>query len=253
MWSGPRNISTAMMRAFGNRPDTAVIDEPFYAAYLSETGLDHPLRAEILASQPTDWRQVVLAVTGPAPRDRAVFYQKHMTHHMLPQFGRDWMATTRPAFLIRDPADVLASYSATRENPTLDDIGIRQQAALFDAACDQLGHAPPVVDATDVLADPEWALGALCVALGIDFLPAMLHWPAGARETDGAWAPAWYQSVNASTGFQAPGTRRKLPPDLAPLAAQARPYYEHLGKHRLLPKTRGAAPRTHLAQGPGPR
>ena len=142
MWSGPRNISTAMMRSFENRPDCAVVDEPFYAAYLAQTGLDHPLRDEVLASQPTDWRVVArgLAEDEPAP----VFYQKHMTHHMLPGIGLAWMDACRNAFLIRDrPAAVLASYVKARAEVTLADIGVVRQHELFDREADRLGHAPP--------------------------------------------------------------------------------------------------------------
>ncbi len=110
MWSGPRNISTAMMRSFGARADTAVVDEPFYAAYLAKSGQQHPMRAEVLASQPQDWREVVAQLLGPVPDGQPILYQKHMTHHMLPEFGRDWIGRLRNAFLIRDPEAVLASY-----------------------------------------------------------------------------------------------------------------------------------------------
>lgn len=236
MWSGPRNISTAMMRAFGNRPDTAVVDEPFYAAYLAATGLDHPMRAEVLASQPTDWRAVVAALLGPVPEGRPVFYQKQMTHHMLEGFGRDWIAACRNAFLIRDPADVLASYVVKRGEVTLADIGIVQQAELFERELDRLGAPPPVIEAADVLADPRGALSALCAALGVPFTERMLSWPAGRRATDGVWAPAWYDAVERSTGFSTPGERRPRPAladELKAVADAARPLYEKLAVHRI--------------------
>jgi hypothetical protein len=159
MWSGPRNISTAMMRAFENRPDTAVSDEPFYAAYLAGTGLDHPMRAEVLASQPTDWRVVADAMAGAAPGDAPVWYQKHMTHHMLPGFGMAWAGACRSAFLIRAPEAVLASYTVKREQVTLDDIGFVQQRELFEREADRLGAAPPVVEGRDVLVDPRGDAG----------------------------------------------------------------------------------------------
>jgi hypothetical protein len=235
MWSGPRNISTAMMRAFENRPDTAVIDEPFYAAYLAATGADHPMRAEVLAAQPLDWRDIVRGLLGPVPGNRAIFYQKHMTHHLLPHIGRHWMDHHDHAFLIRAPADVLLSYSATRDSITLDDIGFRQQAEIFDAICDRTGTPPPVIDAADVLRDPGVALRALCQALGIPFHPAMLHWPAGTRATDGVWAPAWYRSVERSTGFAAPrppANPADLHPSLRKVAEAAAPYYAHLARHK---------------------
>jgi hypothetical protein len=238
MWSGPRNISTAMMRSFENRPDTAVIDEPFYAAYLAATGIDHPLREESLAAQPTDWREVVKIVLGPIPENRSLFYQKHMTHHMQPAFGLEWIARCRNAFLIRAPEDVLASYTEKRSEVTLDDIGFVQQSEIFDREAVRLGHAPPVIDAADVLAEPQRTLSALCRALDIPFTDRMLHWPAGRRPTDGAWAPAWYDAVERSTGFahpRAPVSFKNLRDDLKPIALAARPHYERLLHYRLRP------------------
>jgi hypothetical protein len=235
MWSGPRNLSTAMMRAFGNRPDTAVIDEPFYAAYLAATRLDHPMRNEVLAAQPSDWRDVVTTLLGPVPGNRAIFYQKHMTHHMLPAIGRDWMSYCRNAFLIRAPEHVLHSYRARLDTAALEDLGYPQQAALFDAECDRRGTAPPVIDAEDIRANPHDALAALCDALGISFTPHMLQWPAGPRPTDGVWAPAWYEAVERSTGFAAPTPPRQLNPELRPLAEAARPFYDHLRRFKLCP------------------
>jgi hypothetical protein len=227
MWSGPRNISTAMMRSFENRPDTAVVDEPFYAAYLAATGLDHPMRGEVLASQPQDWREVAAAMAGPAPGGRAIFYQKHMTHHMFDGVGLDWTQACRSAFLIRDPAAVLASYTVKRAEVTLADIGVVRQRELFEREADRLGVAPPVVEGRDVLADPERVLRLLCDALGIPFRPEMLAWPAGSRETDGVWGPAWYDAVERSTGFEPPGEARaiRLSDDLRRVADQARPHY----------------------------
>jgi Sulfotransferase domain len=233
MWSGPRNISTAMMRSFENRPDCAVVDEPFYAAYLAETGLDHPMRAEVLASQPQDWRTVAKGLIEDQPA--AVYYQKHMTHHMLPGFGLEWMDACANAFLIRDPAAVLASYVRKRAQVVLEDIGVVRQRELFDREADRLGCAPPVVEGADVLADPRGTLSTLCAALGVPFDEAMLRWPAGRRDSDGVWAPAWYEAVERSTGFEAP-ERAKAPPladDLQRIADQARPHYEALARFKL--------------------
>jgi hypothetical protein len=232
MWSGPRNISTAMMRSFENRPACHVVDEPFYAAYLAATGLDHPMRDEVLASQPRDWGAVV---AGLDALDAPLVYEKHMTHHMVDGFGLAWAAARRNAFLIRDPAEVLASYTVKRAEVTLADIGVERQHELFDREDDRLGHAPPVVRGADVLASPEAMLRALCSALGIEFLPAMLSWPAGRRASDGVWAPAWYDAVERSTGFAAPERRERapLPDDLRRIADAARPHYEALERHRL--------------------
>jgi hypothetical protein len=237
MWSGPRNVSTAMMRAFGARADCAVSDEPFYAAYLAATGLDHPLRDAVIASQPTDWREVASAMLGPAPGGKPVWYQKHMTHHMLLDFGRDWIEGLSNAFLIRAPEAVLASYARKRPGPLgLDEIGLPAQLALFERAANRLGRAPPVIDGRDVQADPRGALGALCAALGLAFDAAMLAWPAGRRDSDGVWAPAWYAEVEKSTGFAPPAGEPgfdDLPDSLKPVAEAARPLYESLARHKL--------------------
>lgn len=234
MWSGPRNISTAMMRSFENRADCRVVDEPFYAAYLAQTGLDHPMREAVLASQPLDWRAVV---DGLDALNGAVVYEKHMAHHMLAGFGLDWAANRANAFLIRDPAEVLASYTVKRAEVTLEDIGVVQQRELFDREADRLGRAPPVVRGADVLADPRGMLSALCGALGLPFDAAMLSWPAGRRPSDGVWAPAWYDAVERSTGFEAPREKPapQLSDDLRRIAEQARPHYEALAAHRLSP------------------
>jgi hypothetical protein len=232
MWSGPRNISTAMMRSFENRADCQVADEPFYAAYLAATGLDHPMREAVLDSQPQTWRAVVAgldALRGP------VVYEKHMTHHMLDGVGLNWSAGRANAFLIRDPAEVLASYTVKRAEVTLADIGVVRQHELFEREAERLGRAPPVVRGADVLADPEGMLRALCAEVGIAFDPAMLTWPAGRRASDGVWAPAWYDAVERSTGFEAPPVREAplLSDDLRRIADQAQPHYEALERHRL--------------------
>lgn len=236
MWSGPRNISTAMMRAFENRDDTEVSDEPFYAAFLAKTGAQHPMFEEVIASQPNDWRDVADAMAGPAPGGRAVWYQKQMCHHMLPEFGLDWMDACTNAFLIRPPEQVLASYLAKRTVVTLDDIGVVRQNEIFDRVAERTGKAPPVIEGSDVLADPRVALSALCDALGIPFSEKMLSWPAGRRESDGVWAPAWYDAVERSTGFNPPArlaTFDDLPDALKRVAEAARPYYERMAQHKL--------------------
>lgn len=235
MWSGPRNISTAMMRAFENRPDTAVVDEPFYAAYLAATGLDHPMRDEVLASQPQDWRAVAALLLGASPGAAPVFYAKHMTHHMLADFGTGWMASCRNVFLIRRPDEVIASYREKRAEIALADIGIVRQAELFDLVADRLGHAPPVLDAADVLAAPAATLEALCAALGLAFDPAMIAWPAGRRATDGVWAPAWYDQVERSTGFSRAKARPPSPLDdhQRRIADAAAPSYARLERYKL--------------------
>ncbi len=228
MWSGPRNLSTALMRSFGNRADCSVVDEPLYAAYLAETGLDHPGRDAVLASQPTSAARVVDALTS-GPVDTPVQYQKHMTHHVLPSVPRGPLAALTHAFLVRDPERVLTSYAKVREEPTLEDLGLPQQVELFET------FGGPVVDAADVLRDPRGTLTLLCDALGLVFDEAMLSWPAGPRASDGVWAPHWYAGVEASTGFApySPGSGDPLPERLAPLLERCRPYYEALAPYRL--------------------
>ena len=229
MWSGPRTVSTALMRSFGNRPDTVVADEPLYAFYLAKTGISHPGRDEILASMPDDW-QVVLdyLTTAPLPAGKSVYYSKHMTHHLLPEVDRAALAPLRHAYLLRDPAELLASYAKVRSEPTLADLGIVQQAEIFAA------YPGPVIDSRDLLENPEGTLRALCEALGIPFTAAMLRWPPGPRDTDGVWGPYWYENVWRSTGFgpyRAPD--EPLPARLAALAERCQPYYQQLHARRL--------------------
>ncbi|MEP6940796.1 MAG: hypothetical protein ABI846_13610 [Rudaea sp.] len=202
MWSGPRNISTAMMRSFENRADCAVVDEPFYAHYLAHTGSDHPGRDAVIAAGETDWRRIAATLAGPVPDGRSVFYQKHMTHHMLPHIGHDWFGAVRHVFLIRDPRQVLASYLKSRPQATAEDIGVLQQAQLYDEVGRHSAAPPPVIDADEFLKRPEAHLRALCALLDIEFSPRMLAWRAGPRDSDGVWAPWWYDAVLRSTGFE---------------------------------------------------
>jgi hypothetical protein len=235
MWSGPRNISTALMRSFENRGDCAVWDEPLYACYLQATGLDHPGRDEIVAAHESDWRKVAAACVGPAPGGKPVFYQKHMAHHLLPEIDRDWLVRVENCFLIRDPAEVAASYARTRDKPTLADLGYERQLELFEATRARTGAAPPVLDARDVLEDPRRALGLLCRALGLAFSERMLAWPAGTRPTDGVWARHWYAAVERSTGFQPYAPPREPPPEgLRDVVEAAQPFYNELRRYRLL-------------------
>ncbi|MEE9388199.1 MAG: HAD family hydrolase [Paracoccaceae bacterium] len=224
MWSGPRNLSTAMMYSFGARSDCAVVDEPFYASYLAKTGLDHPMRGEILAAQSTEPAQVVAHITGSIPRDMPHFYQKHMAQHMLPGVDRNWTRDVKNVFLIRHPARVIASYAAKREAPTFDDIGFWQQAELFDQ-CDD----PIVIDAHDIRENPSEMIQALCSALGLPYQPSMLAWPKGGHQDDGVWAAHWYGAVHASTGFAGKeGALPVLTGENQLLVQQALPAYEKL-------------------------
>jgi hypothetical protein len=236
MWSGPRNISTAMMRAFENRGDCAVVDEPFYAHYLAVTDSDHPGRAQVIAAGQTDWRKVAAVLTGPAPDAKPVFYQKHMTHHMLPGIGHDWFAAVQHAFLIRDPRAVLLSYVRSRPTAhvTAEDIGVPQQAQLYDEIAARSAQTPPVIDADEFLKDPESHLRSLCARLQIPFTPRMLHWRAGPRASDGVWAPYWYDAVLKSTGFEHWHERDlAVPAQHRDVIDACMPAYERLRARRL--------------------
>lgn len=234
MWSGPRNLSTALMRSFGNRADTWVCDEPLYAHYLATTGKAHPLAAEVIAQAETHWPTVVAALSGPAPLGRTVFYQKHMAHHLLPDVGRDWLSTLSHAFLLRRPRQMLASLAAVLPDPQLQDTGLPQQVELFEQLLDERSAAPPVIDSAELLADPRGVLSALCGALGLAFDPAMLSWAPGPRDSDGCWAPHWYGSVERSTSFGPPRREHaELPARLEPLCRTCDEFYERLAAHRL--------------------
>lgn len=237
MWSGPRNISTAMMRAFENRPDCFVSDEPLYGAWLEMTGAPHPMADEIVQGMEADWRKVVATLTGPVPGDRPLWYQKHMTHHLLPEMiERGWLEKLTHVFLIRDPAEVVASYLNMRGTVSPEDIGVPQQARLYGFVCEELGQDPPVIDSGEFLRDPEGHLRALCNRLGITFDPAMLAWPKGPRETDGVWAPHWYKNVWNSTGFGPPSDRvPTLAGEARNVAASCRPMYLELLNRRIRP------------------
>ena len=234
MWSGPRNLSTAMMRSFGNRADTFVSDEPYYGAFLKESKAPHPMADAVIAAMDCDWRRIARSLAGPVPEGRPIWYQKHMWHHMVGPVGYADFAGFAHAFLIRDPARMIASYLRKREAAAFEDFGLERQADFFAREADRLGEAPPVVDASDVLADPQAVLGALCERLGIARDPAMLGWPPGRRATDGPWAPHWYQAVEASTGFGPPDPPpADLPDDARRLAERCRPFYDRLAAHRL--------------------
>jgi hypothetical protein len=233
MWSGPRNISTAMMRAWENRPDTVVVDEPLYAAYLHATGIEHPAREEVMRSQPIDYAEAVARLDTPLPDGRTVHYAKHMSHHVLDDLDLDWTLPFRNVLLVRDPAEVVSSYVRSREACEPADIGLLQQERLA-RFWETVDVDVPVIDAADFLLDPEAHLRWLCGWLGVEFTPRMLSWPAGPRESDGVWAPHWYAAVWASTGFEPWRPRTvDLSPHDAAVAQACRPAYEALHSRRL--------------------
>ena len=235
MWSGPRNISTAMMRAWGNRSDCTVWDEPLYGHYLFKTGIPHPGAKEIIATQGSDWQSIVDRCAGNPPEQKQVFYQKHMTLHLLPEIDREWLSKLNNCFLIREPEPVIASYAAVREDVTLDDIGFVQQAELFDYVTRISGEIPLVIDSKEFLIDPEPMLRGICNRLHLELEPGMLSWATGPRDSDGVWGKYWYDSVWNSNGF-APYREKTLAlgEREQEIAQQARPYYQHLYEHRLV-------------------
>lgn len=228
-WSGPRNVSTALMRSFEARGDCDVVDEPLYAAYLAATGKDHPGRDEILAAQPTDAAAAWAALRSPAPRLR---YEKHMAHHWLPGHDPEWIGEARHFLLVRDPARVVASYARVREDPLPEDLGLLQQVALRDALAAR-GPRPVVIDGDELAADPARMLPRLCGALGVPYTDRMLRWAPGPRATDGVWARHWYAAVAASTGFSPPSPPAEVPPRLAGVVAAVRGAYASLARDRL--------------------
>ncbi|MEL6806230.1 MAG: HAD family hydrolase [Pseudomonadota bacterium] len=228
MWSGPRNLSTAMMYSFAARGDARVVDEPFYAAYLAATGANHPMRDAVLASQCSDPLKVTKSLLSPV--SEPVFYQKHMTHHMLPDWPSAWMEEVQNVFLIRHPARVVASYAAKREAPTLDDIGFVQQVRIMERV-----DNPIVIDASDIRRDAMGMLHGLCVALGIPWTENMLAWPAGGHASDGFWAAHWYGAVHRSTGFAGPeGPLPEVAGPLVALVDAAMPYYQAMAAHKII-------------------
>ena len=236
MWSGPRNISTAMMRSWGNRPDSFVCDEPLYAHYLKTTGRVHPGADEVIATGPTDLGQVIPWLLGPIPGGKSIFYQKHMTHHLLPHIERGWMRGLSNCFLIRNPREMITSFIKHVPDPTLADTGYPQQAEIFELVRGWTGKIPPVIDSRDVLNHPREILSQLCEKLGVDFTDAMLAWPPGLRETDGVWAKHWYKEVETTTSFQPYKPKSDpVPAGLESLVKECEKFYRELYVHRLLP------------------
>jgi hypothetical protein len=236
MWSGPRNISTALMRSWENRSDSVVVDEPFYAHYLAATGVDHPGRDEVIAVGETDWRVVVDQLLGPVEPGVRVFYQKQMAHHLTDQIDDvGWLASLHNVMLIRDPAEVVSSYIKSRSTVTPDDIGLWRQLSMHGDITSS-GVPPRVIDSADFLRDPRRYLEALCDEHALPFEQSMLSWPPGRRDTDGVWGPYWYDAVWKSTGFEPYRAREvRLSGAAAEVATGCREAYERLYAVRWLP------------------
>ena len=202
MWSGPRNISTAMMRSFENRKDTIVIDEPFYAYYLKKSDLVHPGKDQILKSQSNNWHEVVGQITSELPEGATIYYQKHMAHHIFPNNDIGWVKSFKNCFLIRHPKEVIISYSKKNEIKNARDLGFLQQVQLFEKIKNITGTTPAILDSMDILLDQKVLLKKLCKYLEIEFSNKMLKWQKVIRDTDGVWASHWYKNVINSDGFK---------------------------------------------------
>jgi hypothetical protein len=234
MWSGPRNISTAMMRAWGNRPDTFVCDEPLYAHFLKETGRRHQGAYEVIAAGQTDVAKVIEWLTGPVPQGKRIFYQKHMTHHLLSDVPRGWLRTLKNCFLIRDPGQMLTSLIKHVPDAKIEDTGYPQQVEIFNLVREWTGEVPPVLDSRDVLNNPRRTLSLLCDRLGVDFTERMLAWAPGLRDTDGVWAKYWYKEVETTISFRPYAPKSEpVPAELTGLLKECESYYQQLYAHRL--------------------
>ena len=235
MWSGPRNISTAMMRAWGNRADTVVCDEPFYAHYLHHTGYKHhPGYDEIISSSSVNWRDVVDELQQPLPAGKAILFQKQMAQHLLDHIEREWIDDITNVFLIRDPREMLLSLVEFLPTPSLEETGLPQQVELFERVKTQTGESPAVIDARDVLSDPRQMLGRLCEQIDVEFDESMLHWKQGLHETDGVWARHWYSKVAQTTSFAAYRPRTgEIATEYHRLLRQCQELYDTLAAHKL--------------------
>ena len=234
MWSGPRNISTAMMRAWESRADTFVIDEPFYAYYLNETNLDHPGKEKVISEGELDVGKISNGLINDESGSCSVYYQKHITHHLLDSIDRSWMKSVKNCFLIRDPKDMILSYSKVHSDLNMHLLGIEEQYEIFEYVRDLTGEIPPVIDSKDVLTNPSDLLRKFCNKIGVIFSEEMLSWPRGARETDGNWGKYWYKNVVNSTGFNSykPKTE-EVPEKYRELYAECYLFYEKLYNLRI--------------------
>ena len=232
LFSGPRNISTALMYSFAQRGDMRVIDEPLYGHYLRITGAPHPGRETVISSMNCDGDSVMRELMALAIASTPVhLFMKHMTHHLV-DLDLSFLTATRNVFLIRDPRDMLPSLTVQLPQARLADTGLERQWQLYTelVAC---GQRPAILDARELLTDPNSVLRQLCTRLGLEFSTAMLSWEAGSRPEDGVWAPYWYHSVHASTGFGRYTPKTDFPAHLESLLADCEPWYEKLFAHAI--------------------
>ena len=235
MWSGPRNVSTALMRSFENRSDCFVSDEPFYSYFLYKTGLKHPLSDKIIKSGLIDYNKIIKYITGHTPFSKNIWYQKHMAHHILEGVNMDWIKNMANCLLIRHPSDVILSYSKKNEIDNIQQLGYLQQIKIYKMLTEETGVSPIIIDAQDLLKEPRKMLIEICKNLKIKFNDKMLLWPPGGRKTDGIWGKHWYKQVEVSTGFNPYlKTDRTIPLRYQYLNNECMKYYDFLYQNRII-------------------
>ena len=234
MWSGPRNISTALMRSFENRIDTTVIDEPFYAFFLNETGIKHPIYKEVIEKYDVCWDNVSNTLIGAIPNNKNIWYQKLMTHHWVENKSLEWLKNIHNCFLIRNPKQVIISYLKIHNDITPELIGLPQQLHIFNSVVEKTNKIPIVISSEDILENPKLMLSRLCELLDIPFSKQMLKWPKGTRESDGIWGKYWYENVITTTSFIKPSYRQENFPDrFLNLLDECMYYYKKMEKYKI--------------------
>ena len=234
MWSGPRNISTALMRSFENRSDTAIIDEPFYAFFLNKTGIKHPIYKKVIETYDTSWDDVSNTLTGPIPNNKNIWYQKLMTHHWIENESLNWLKKIHNCFLIRNPKQVIPSYLKIHTDVTPELIGLPQQLHIFNYIMEKTNKIPVVISSEDILKNPKLMLERLCDLLNIPFSKQMLKWPEGPRESDGIWGEYWYENVVKTTSFSKPLHRDvKIPNRFLSLLDECMDYYKKMEHYKI--------------------
>jgi len=234
MWSGPRNISTALMRSFENRSDTAVIDEPFYSFFLKNTGIKHPIYKEVIEKYDSSWNNITNTLIGSIPNNKNIWYQKLMTHHWVDNQPLDWTINTINCFLIRNPKNVILSYLKIYKDVTPELIGLPQQIKIFNYVIKKTNKIPTVISSEDILKTPKLMLKKLCHLLEIPFLEQMLSWPMGPRDSDGIWGKYWYRNVVKTSSFSNPPKKNeKFPKEFSSLLDECNEYYKQIEKYKI--------------------
>lgn len=238
LWSGPRNVSTALMYSFAQRGDMLVVDEPLYGHYLRVSGADHPGGADVMAAMNCDGNAVMRGLLRQQAEDQSRrLFIKHMAHHLI-DIDLDFLRETCNVFLVRDPKEMLPSLVIQVPHAQLADTGLKRQWELYAELCDE-GQQPVVLDSRELLLDPAGVLAQLCDHLGQPFSLSMLEWPAGPRPEDGVWAPHWYHAVHKSTGFSPYRAKTEFPEHLEPLLAECQPWYDKLFARGIRASTTG--------------